>query len=412
MTPSVLRTSPPNAPKSAANFGERVTAGQELLDRLDGVPLGRMYQASFQALMRLQLYFTGRTHELLLEFRDKASGALIRSSKNQPLDGGTAFGVQADLLRMWGDTWSTWTAEFQQVRREAAWIAFGVQAVFHERLVATPLSAMQASSQIAESAPFRGRRLEESVTDGVYDPQLRMLLDVAEQYLYGDSLNLSGRIWRIDRETREGINRVILNGLQKGSSAWDLAKELEQFLGAGQNCPRWTSTRLYGKTKKQIAGGDLGGLLSDDDCDGSGVSYNALRLARTEIQKIHSLATDRMMAQQPWVLEEQVHLSAAHPHIDICDDVASGGRDGQGIYSVGENELPLHPNCLCYKTAVLMPEEEFTAKLRGWMTKSDAWPEMDQYASDLGVEAQTSLLPAAMRLAVWLFSDDLAGWLQ
>ena len=156
MTPSVLRTSPPNAPKSAANFGERVTAGQELLDRLDGVPLGRMYQASFQALMRLQLYFTGRTHELLLEFRDKASGALIRSSKNQPLDGGTAFGVQADLLRMWGDTWSTWTAEFQQVRREAAWIAFGVQAVFHERLVATPLSAMQASSQIAESAPLGG----------------------------------------------------------------------------------------------------------------------------------------------------------------------------------------------------------------------------------------------------------------
>ena len=47
------------------------------------------------------------------------------------------------------------------------------------------------------------------MTDGVYDPQLRMLLDVAEQYLYGDSLNLSGRIWRIDRETREGINVVI-----------------------------------------------------------------------------------------------------------------------------------------------------------------------------------------------------------
>ncbi len=410
MTPSVLRTSPPNAPKSAANLGERITAQQELIDRLDGVPLGRIYQASFQALMRLQLYFTGRTHELLLEFRDKASGAMLRKGKDG-LDGGTGFALQAELLRMWGDTWSAWTAEFQQARREAAWIAFGVQAVFHERLVvdaSTPLP----SPQMAESAQFRGKPLEESVTDGVYDPQLRILLNAAEQYLYGDALNLSGRIWRIDRETRGGINMVILNGIQRGASAWDLARELEQFLGAGQNCPRWTSTRLYGKTKKQIAGGDLGGLLSDDDCDGSGVSYNALRLARTEIQKIHSLATDRMMAQQPWVQEEQVHLSAAHPEEDICDETVRGGRDGQGIYSVGEIELPLHPNCLCYKTAVLMPEKEFTAKLRGWMTKSDAWPEMDQYAADLGVEPQTSLLPAALRLAVWLFSDDLAGWLQ
>ena len=122
-------------------LAEARSAQHELIGRLDGVPLGRMYHASFQALMRLQLYFTGRTHELLLEFRDKASGAMLRKGKDG-LDGGTGFALQAELLRMWGDTWSAWTAEFQQARREAAWIAFGVQAVFHERLVvdaSTPL---------------------------------------------------------------------------------------------------------------------------------------------------------------------------------------------------------------------------------------------------------------------------------
>lgn len=403
-------------------FAEARSAKSEL-DQLESVPLGRMYQASFQALMRLQLYFTGRTHELMLEFRDKATGAMLRAVGPSPvpspndrnergnlgrgaLDGSSGFALQAELLRMWGDTWSAWTAEFQQVRREAGWIAFGVQAVFHERLVREAASTTLAEARSAQ------REITESITDGVYDPQLRILLNVAEQYLYGDSLNLSGRIWRIDRETRDGINAVLLNGIQRGASAWDLAKELEQFLGAGQDCPRWTSTRLYGKTKQQIAGGDLGGLLSDSDCDGRGVAYNALRLARTEIQKIHSLATDRMMAQQPWVREEQVHLSAAHPEEDICDETVSGGRDGQGIYSVGEIELPLHPNCLCYKTAVLMPEKEFTGKLRGWMTKSESWPEMDQYAADLGVDLSTSLLPAATRLAVWLFGDQLEKWLQ
>lgn len=247
--------------------------------------------------------------------------------------------------------------------------------------------------------------------DDVFGPQLRILLDVAEQYLYGDSLVLSARIWKIDRDARDGMNMVLLNGIQSGDSAWNVAKQLEQFLGAGQDCPRWTSTRLYGQTKKQIASGDVG-LLRDDACDGSGVSYNALRLARTEIQKIHNLATDRMMAQQPWVEEEQVHLSAAHPESDVCDDVTGGGRDGQGIYEKGEIELPLHPNCLCFKTAVLMSEKDFTSKLNAWLSDANAWPEMNRYASDLGVDLSTSLMPAAVNLAVWLFSDQLEEWLK
>jgi hypothetical protein len=224
-------------------------------------------------------------------------------------------------------------------------------------------------------------------------------------------MNLSGRIWRIDREARNGINAVLMNGLQKGDSAWNIAKQLEQYLGAGQDCPRWTSTRLYSRTKSEIASGDTTGLLSGNDCDGSGVSYNALRLARTELQKIHGLATDRVMAQQPWVEKEQVNLSKAHVETDECDDVVSGGEDGKGIYPVGEIELPIHPNCLCFKTAVLKDEKEFTSEINGWL-KGESSPEMDQYASDLGVDLSTSLMPAAINLAVWMFSDDLEKWLK
>jgi hypothetical protein len=381
----------------------------DLISQLDGIALGRMYQASFRALMRLQVYFTGRTHELMLEFRDKAQGSLLRNGgKEQVLDGTSGFAVQSDLMRAWGDTWTQWQAEFMQVRREAGMIAFGVEAVFHDRLLVEGLKVEKLEGLRNE---FRSP-LNEGITDGVFDPQLRMLLDVASEYLHGDSMVLSGRIWRIDREARDGINMVLMNGIQQGDSAWNIAKALEQFLGAGGDCPRWTSTRLYGRTKSDIASGDVAGLLSGTACDGSGVTYNALRLARTEIQKVHSLATDRMMAQQPWVKEEQVHLSAAHPETDICDDTVAGGRDGQGIYSVGEIELPQHPNCLCYKTAVLMPESEFTSSLRGWMRGESEWSAMDQYASDLGVDLSTSLMPAAVNLAVWLFSDELEQWLK
>lgn len=375
-------------------------AQNQMLNLLDGIPLGRMYLAAFKAQMRLQIYFTGRTHELMLEFGDRAQSAILKhGGKDQVLDGVSGHAVQSELLGLWGDTVMNWTAELQQVRREAGMIAFGVEAVFHDRLMLPALNKVQEA-------------IASPVVEGIYAPQLRILLEVAEQYLYGDGATLSGRIWKIDREARDGINTVLLNGIQKGDSAWNIAKDLQQYLGAGEDCPRWTSTRLYGRTKSEIAKGDTTGLLRGDACDGSGVSYNALRLARTEIQKIHNLATDRMMVQQPWVEQEQIHLSAAHPEPDECDDLISGGQDGKGIYSVGEIELPVHPNCLCYKTAVLMDQSQFTGQLNGWLKGDQAWPEMDRYANDLGVDLSTSLAPATVNLAIWLFSDKLEEWLK
>lgn len=377
----------------------------ELLDKLDSIALNRIYKSAFVALMRLQIYFTGRTQELLLEFTGKAQSILLRrGGRDGVLDGSTGLLAQSDLTTAWGNSWSDWTEEFLRVRREAGMIAFGVTAVFHDRLV--------METVISEQSAVSEAMLTENVIDGVFTPQLDLLLQVAGEYLYGDNMNLSGRVFRIDREARDGINAVLLNGIQKGDSAFNIAKQLEQFLGANEDCPRWTSTRLYGRTKSQIAGGDTTGLLSGDDCNGQGVSYKALRLARNEIQKIHNLATDRMMAAQPWVKEEQIHLSQAHPETDICDDVVGAGREGQGIYEVGEIELPLHPECLCYKTAVLMPEKEFTSQLNGWLKGKQEWAEMDAYASDLGVDLSTSLRPAVINLAVWLFSDKLEEWLK
>lgn len=376
---------------------EKKSKTAKLIEQLDSVPLGRMYQASFRAVVRLHLYFTGRTHELFLEFSEKAQAKILKAAgKDQVLDGTSGLQVQADLLKLWETTYTAWSEEFEKVRVEAASIPFGVLAVFHERLVIGNLELV----------------IEEAVEDGVFSPQLSTLLSAAADHLYGDSLDLSQRIWRVDRDARDGINTLILNGIQKGTSAWDLAEQLEQYLGANQDCPRWTSTRLYGKTKRDIAAGDRGGLLSGKECDGRGVSYNALRLARTEIQKAHALATDRILMSQPWVEKEKINLSAAHPETDICDDIASGGEKGEGVYAVGENELPFHPNCLCYKTAVLMEAGEFTSKLRSWMTGSSPWAEMDEYEQMIGGDVSKSILPNAVNLAVWLFGEDLEKWLQ
>jgi hypothetical protein len=210
------------------------------------------------------------------------------------------------------------------------------------------------------------------------------------------------------------MNQVILQAVANGTSAWDLAKELEVFLGANQDCPRWTSTRLYKTSKKDIAAGDLRGLVSGDACDGQGVAYNALRLARTELQKIHALATDKVLMNSPWVEAEVINLSKGHAEIDVCDDIVSGGDQGDGVYPVGTIGLPLHPNCLCYKTAVLTDEKAFIKDLKAWMKGEKDWKEMDSYAAFIGAGSSEltskdlSNEPSLLSLAVWLFSEDLS----
>lgn len=385
---------------------EKIMDTKKLLDQLDKVPLGRIYQASFKAQMRLQLYFTSWTHERLLEFgRDAKAAILMRGGKEDVLDGAKGFALQSDLLRMWGDTMTEWQAMFQQARREAAAIPFGVLAVTQERLI-RPLTTKEEALNVERLT------LNEAVADGVFSPQLRLLLQIAENYLYGGTnLNLSARIWQLDREGRDTINGILMDGIANSRSAWDIAQLLEQALGANADCPRWTSTRLYGLTAKEKTTSTKG-LLSGDACDGRGVSYNALRLARTEIQKMHSLATDKMMAMQPWVEKEQIHLSLQHPERDECDDVIENGENGEGIYPKGEIELPIHPNCFCFKTAVMMDEKAFTSQLRGWMRGESAWPEMDKYQQDIGGDVESSVLPAAAGLAVWLLSTELSEWLK
>jgi hypothetical protein len=372
-----------------------------LIDRLDEVALGNLDKASFKALLRLQVFFTGRTHDLILEFGKEARAVLMDyGGQDGILDGSSGYQAQVKLLKLWGDTFKIWQDEFLQARREAVSIPFGVMAVRHERIM-----------QNAEGRMQNERKINEAIVDGVFKPQVDILLTAAGEHFYGDTLNLSARIWNVDGAGRDAINNVLMQGITDGDSAWNIAKKLEGFLGAGQDCPRWTSTRLYGRTASDKSAGDTTGLLSGNDCDGRGVSYNALRLARTEIQKAHALATDKLMASQPWVEKEQCHLSASHPEHDECDDVISNGENGEGIYPVGTIEYPLHPNCFCYKTAVLMDEKAFTSQLNGWL-KGESFPEMDAYKSMIGGDVQTSLMPQAYSLAVWLFGDELKGLLQ
>jgi hypothetical protein len=363
---------------------------------LGDISLSKVHQAQQAALMRLQLYFIGRTHEILSNFSAKAQRTILENAgENGRLDAVELYQTQQQVLDEWQSTYmDTWLPAFQAARREAASIPFGVMAIYHEKYL-KPAAA----------------RIEEQEGSPVFEPQLQALIDAANQRIYPDGLQLSSRIWKLDRESRQGINQALMAGIQESKSAWQLAKDVEQYLGANQDCPRWTSTRLYALTKKDIASGDRRGLKTGIECQGQGVSYKALRMARTEIQAVHHIATDAIMAAQPWVEKEQVVLSPAHPVEDICDEAADAGPQPKGTFV-----LPLHPNCICWKEAILMDEDEFIGGLRGWLAGgTDAG--LDTYTDFLGLPKDeildTSFLDNAISqaLLVWLWGQagDLAN---
>jgi hypothetical protein len=274
--------------RDAVVDARRKRIGLEPLDEaktktIHDIPVSKAELAQQGALMRLQLYVIGATHKILGDFTDKARGLILANAgKDGTLDSAQAFYAQQAVLAAWEKTFmDAWLPLFQAARREAASIPFGTLALYQEKFIKP-----------------KAKKLAEQEASPVFEPQLQALIDAASQRIYSDGLQLSSRIWRLDRDARDGINRTLMSAVSEGKSAWQTAKDLEVFLGADQGCPRWTSTRLFKLTKKDIASGDRRGLKTGKECQGQGVSYNALRMARTEIQAVHHEASREIMAIQ------------------------------------------------------------------------------------------------------------------
>jgi hypothetical protein len=306
-----------------------------------------MNKKQYKALLRLQLYVGGKIQERVGAYARHAREIITSNAGSDgTLSAHAAMVVSDQLGQAWKETQADVTAVVSRARVESASIPIGTMLIAHKRVFGTALRKIGESMGIGvaftEAAKVDDLKIDKEAADGVFRPQVKQIVDASDEF---SSRSLSKTIWRQDNDAQKGIKAALSKGIADGKSAWDIAQDLEQYLGAGQDCPEWTRQRLYGLTKKQIAAGDRRGLITGDECAGKGVAYNALRLARTEIQRVHARATTVLMQKAPWVKEEQMNLSPSHPEEDICDDIIRDGRDGSGIYPVGEIQLPIHPNC-------------------------------------------------------------------
>jgi len=176
-----------------------------------------------------------------------------------------------------------------------------------------------------------------------------------------DGIKLSDRIWKLADKTAEDVKRLLTASLQTGMSA---KKVRNQILRTQQqvesNIPKYIQEQLQGLSPE-------GARKVIDRYVRKTMRYNAMRVARTEIQRAWRGSYVEMTKKLPFVQGIKWNLSASHPKTDICDDLALADVGmGPGVYpkeGVPYGGQPAHPHCMCYLTSEMDSVEEFVDSL-------------------------------------------------
>ncbi len=368
---------------------------------LSKIPLRRLPRLHSQALARLTLRTFGETHRIFLPAQEWLTAQVRASADDEGnADAMRLMGLATQFEARWKPAMQQYTNMLQAAREQAASLPFGVLVVEHNAMMAGVRKPVQEEMSPAELGTILR----------MWQQRRALALQATQQRVYGDGLQLSQRIWRLEAGGLERIRAQLAAGMTSRTNAWQLATQLERELGFEQRYPRWTDDRLYHMTPGDRLANKKGlwsynDLVREADKTGDfaamskGVAYNALRLARNEIQHANHAVTTEIARHNPAVTGRKTALSPGHPKVDICDEWAAGGP-----YDKGEEILPLHPQCMCFYVNVLMDKAAFAADVGGWMRGENGF--LDDYAAWLGTRQPTEPLgwamPIAESLELWL----------
>ncbi len=243
-----------------------------------------------------------------------------------------AFGsTQASALR------SDLTRTIIGVMDDAATIPFARSAQRIESILRNDLLYRGLYGPIVEAQ--RARRA------AMFDPNRR--------WVDSRGYRLSDRVWKQGRQVRAAIDDTLREGIRGGMSADKLARELRQYLDPSNAPTRYTRG---GKIVQRRDGGTKRGYASS----------RARTLARTEITRVHGLATIEAAKVTPGNRGIRWRLSAGHTDQDVCNDLASrdGYNLGPGVYPPDQvPTYPQHPNDLCTLVPVMASRDDVIADI-------------------------------------------------
>lgn len=154
---------------------------------------------------------------------------------------------------------------------------------------------------------------------------------------------LSPRVWKNADLSSGMVERAVRAGIIQGLSARELARNVRQYVSPSTP---------------------------------GGVSYAAMRLARTELNNAFHEANKIHAAEAPWVGAVHWRLSGSHPKNkpDRCDILA-----GQDMFDLGPGRYPAdqvpdkpHPQCLCFTTYETVSESDMLDMLPGLIRQQSA----------------------------------------
>ena len=162
--------------------------------------------------------------------------------------------------------------------------------------------------------------------------------DIVEQIisgtLYKGKWTLSKAIWSDNEKTLQDIDYIIAKGIAENKSAYDIAKDLEQYVNPAAR-KTWEWSKVYPNTKKKI-------------------DYNAQRLARTMVSHAYQESFVRTTQKNPFIENYKWLMSNSDRVCPVCIARATDDHHGLGAGIYPKDELPLdHPNGMCTFEAVI-----------------------------------------------------------
>lgn len=184
-----------------------------------------------------------------------------------------------------------------------------------------------------------------------------------------NGLTLSERIWSTAATFRQDLKALIDMSVASGLGAKDTAVLIDKLAREGGCQLKRTVLADYPNAAERF------GKYYDGQ-----LNWEALRLARTEIQVSANEAAVIAGRLTPGYVGSRWMLSDAHPETDICDDYAEADDYGLGPggYAAGHEMVYAHPNCLCYNVPIMMDREQFVDNLVRWQ-RGESWPDMDDW---------------------------------
>lgn len=167
-------------------------------------------------------------------------------------------------------------------------------------------------------------------------------------YTGADGLQLSDRLWRVDRATRAAISDTVQGAIVRGESARQAAMRM---VAEGKAVPADVAVVLRDALGQRI------GSAVQAAIEGN-VMRNALRVTRTEINRAYTEAFVTSAFEYPDTAGVRFNLSPLHPRFDVCDIHAGANLHGlgPGVYPQGQHPYPAHPETLSYLTIVFLDE--------------------------------------------------------